>query len=69
MKATKPLKHKLFESEYCIQKYMREYYYNEYLILSQDLFLVYKGATYKQAKNKFRKRYPSQKILTVKKLK
>lgn len=68
MTATKPLKPKNIYSQFSIARFIREYNLPEYLIISQDLFLKFKGKTSKHAKNKFRKRYPHQKILTVKKI-
>lgn len=69
MKATKPLKPKISESEFCIAKFIREYYYPEFLIIGQNEFKKIKAKDSKHAKSKFRKRYPSEKILTVKKIK
>lgn len=64
----KPIKPKNIWSQFSISTFIKEFDYPEYLIISQDLFLKFKGKTVKHAKNKFRKRYPHQKILTVKKI-
>lgn len=69
MIATKPLRPKNIYSRFSISRFLKEYYYPEFLIISDCLFLKIKAKDSKHAKSKFRKRYPSEKILTVKKIK
>lgn len=69
MIATKPLKPKIYESEFCIAKFIRENDYPEFLIIGQNEFKKLKAKDSKHAKSEFRKRYPSEKVLSCKKLK
>lgn len=66
MIATKPLRPKNIYSEFSITRFMKEYDYPEFLIIGFKDFANLKAKSVKHAKNKFRKRYPHQKILTVK---
>lgn len=68
-RATKPLKPKNIYYKFSISRFIKEYDYPEYLIIGQKDFKKFKAKDSKHAKNKFRKRYPKQKILTIKKLK
>lgn len=67
--ATKPLRPKNIYSQFSISRFLKEYDYPEYLIIGQKEFKKFKAKDSKQAKSKFRKRYTSEKILTVKKIK
>jgi len=67
--ATKPLRPKLDYSKLSISRFLKEYDYPEFLIIGQNEFKKIKAKDSKNAKSKFRKRYPKQKILTIKKLK
>ena len=69
MTVTKPLRPKFTYSVFSIRKFIEEYYYPEFLIIGQNEFKKFKAKDSKHAKSKFRKRYKSEKILTVKKIK
>lgn len=69
MKATKPLRPKKIYSRFSISRFIKEYDYPEYLIIGQNEFKKFKAKDSKHAKSKFIKHYPSEKILTVKKIK
>lgn len=69
MKSTKPLRPKNIYSRFSISRFIKEFDYPEYLIIGQNEFKKFKSKDSKHAKSKFRKRYPSEKILRVKKIK
>lgn len=67
-KATKPLKPKKIYSEFSITRFMKEYDYPEFLFFTNKWYFTVKAKNLKQAKREFRKLYPHQKILTIKKI-
>lgn len=69
MIATKPLRPKKIYSKFSISRFLKEYDYPEFLIISKKSIHYIIAKDSKHAKSKFRKRYPSEKILTVKKIK
>lgn len=69
MIATKPLRSKNIYSEFSISKFMSESK-PMYIVRSKENIIYTAHCTcLRNAKKYFRKRYPSEKILTVKKLK
>lgn len=68
-RSTKPLIPKNIYSKFCIQDFVKADKTVWLLInLKTDAICMY-GKCEKSIKSKFRKRYPSEKILTVKKIK
>lgn len=69
MIVTKPLRPKNIYSKFCVKDFLDYFFKDAYLIiLKNDIIAIYAKCS-KNAKSKFRKRYPSEKILTVKKIK
>lgn len=67
--ATKPLRPKNIYSQFCVKDFVDDLLKDAYLITIINDIRAINAKDSKHAKSKFRKRYPSQKILTVKKIK
>lgn len=65
----KPLRPKNIYSRFCVKDFVDDLLKDAYLITTKNDMRAIKAKDSKHAKSKFRKRYPSEKILTVKKIK
>ena len=68
MRATEPLRPKLFRSEFSIKAFIRKNTLANYLIISENHFLSIPSENKRKAKKEFRKVYNNEKILSIKKL-
>jgi hypothetical protein len=68
-RASKPLRPKNIYYQFSINRFIKEYGYQKFLIRSEKRYGYVSAKNSKHAKREFRKRYPKQKILTIKKLK
>ena len=68
MRATEPLRPKLFRSEFSIIGFIRKNTLPNYLIISNNHYLAIPSENKRTAKKEFRKVYNNEKILSIKKL-
>ena len=68
MRATEPLRPKLFRSEFSIIGFIRKNTLPNYLIISDNHYKSIGSECSRTAKKEFRKVYNNEKILSIKKL-
>lgn len=68
MRATEPLRPKLFRSEFSIIGFIRKNTLPNYLIISENYYKSIASECIRKAKKEFRKVYNNEKILSIKTL-